>query len=104
MCKQSFVVLIELASTDVADSQTLRAGMNLGAFIDALRPHVGGNSTAVELLVVYREHFARAASWYNHRIRAVGETRTPDEFLNDLAPNLCYAPLLGELDRLGFKI
>ena len=88
----------------IISSETLRAGTDIGGFIKALRPYVGGDSTAVELLVVYREHFARAASWYNHRIRAVGETRTPDEFLNDLAPNLCYAPLLGELDRLGFKI
>lgn len=85
-------------------SETLRAGTDIGGFIEALRPYVGGDSTAVELLVTYREHFARAASWYNHRIRAVGETRTPDEFLNELAPNLCYTPLLTELGKLGFKI
>jgi hypothetical protein len=88
----------------VISSEALRTGTDVRAFVEALRPHVGGESTAVELLVVYREHFARAASWYNHRIRAIGETRTPDEFLNDLAANLCYASLLKGLDELGFKI
>jgi hypothetical protein len=85
-------------------SEALRTGTDIGGFVEALRPYVGGDSTAVELLVTYREHFARAASWYNHRIRAVGEKRSPDEFLNDLASNLCYEPLLTELGKLGFAI
>lgn len=97
----------EVARSDkdiLISSETLRLGSQVEEFVNALRPHVGGPSTKVKLLVTYREHFARAASWYNHRVRAVGETRTPDEFLNNVAESLCYAPLLRDFAKLKFDV
>ena len=77
-----------------------------GAFIRALLPYVSATPIEVEILVSCREHFARAASWYNQRVRAlkVSEKRNPDKFLEAKAAEMCYAPLVRKLCQTGFPV
>jgi hypothetical protein len=78
-----------------------------GEFINALLPHLSQTPLQVELLVGCREHFGRAASWYNHRIRALrgaDQRSLPDEFLAAHAEEICYAPLIRRLRKTGYPV
>ncbi|HTW32680.1 MAG TPA: hypothetical protein VMD76_13445, partial [Candidatus Sulfotelmatobacter sp.] len=50
-----------------------------------------------------REHFSRASSFFNHRLK-FGSKVSPDDFLQKNAENLCYGPLLAELKKADFKV
>lgn len=91
----------------VISSEVLAESRDVGAFIRSLIPHVG--PVDVEIIFVCREHFARAASWYNDRMRAPhrlnAERRiSPDEFLDRRSAELCYAPLVRRLRSSGFPV
>ena len=80
---------------------------DVGAFIRAVLPYVGCDPANVEIILACREHFARTASWYNHRMRAArgGEQRSdPDKFLRENAEEICYAPLVRKFRDTGFKV
>ena len=84
---------------------------DVGAFARALKRRLSG-PMEVEIIVACREHFARAASWYNKRMRGTGDDsqrnldqrRLPDEFLLSHAQEICYAPLVNRLRATGFKV
>ena len=91
----------------VISSETLELDWaDVGLFIRALLPHVGCSQNDVEIIVACREHFSRAASWYNHRIRdRRGEQNIhPDEFLAETANAICYKPLIERLKETRFKV
>jgi hypothetical protein len=60
----------------------------------------------VELVAVVREHFERAASLYNQRVKdaVTGETRDPDAFLAAHAQGICYANFLKRFRKTGFDV
>jgi hypothetical protein len=88
-----------LISAEVLESK------DLGAFVRALLSYLE-SPMEVEILFTCREHFARAASLYNHRFRRrrSRERRSPDEFLIESGAEVCYAPLAHELRETGFRI
>ncbi len=90
----------------VISSEILAGRKNLNDFVEALQRHLGEEPLRVEILVTVREHFERAASLYNQRVKdgAFAETRDPDVFLAENAGNLCYANLLRRLRRTGFDL
>ena len=89
----------------VISSETLAGRKDIVGFSAALEREVG-EPLRVELVVVAREHFERAASLYNQRVKdaVTGETRDPDEFLAAHARSLCYANLLKRLGQTGFAL
>jgi hypothetical protein len=85
------------------------ASRNPGKFIRALMPCIGVAPDNVRILLACREHFERAASWYNMRIRAPKRINreqlfSPDEFLKAYTEELCYASLVERLKLTGFVI
>ena len=95
------------SNRDVAiSSEILSARRDLKEFVDALQRHIGGEALRVELLVLVREHFERAASLYNQRVKdpVSAERRDPDLFLVEQAKALRYAPLLQRLGKSGFDL
>jgi hypothetical protein len=78
---------------------------DVGAFIGALLQHIP-SPIDVEILFTCREHFSRAASLYNHRLRAKRspENRSPDKFLAEFSSKMCYAPLARGLRDTGFPV
>jgi len=90
---------------DILLSCELLDSKDIGAFAQALLDHF--NATLdVEILFACREHFSRAASWYNNRarLRKVNECRLPDQFLIERAADICYAPLVRRLGPRGVEI
>jgi hypothetical protein len=87
-------------------SEILAGRRNLGEFVQALQKQLGGDPFRVEAVMVAREHFERAASLYNQRVKDAvsAEPRNPDAFLVEHAPRLCYANILRNLRRTGFEI
>ncbi|MGH6889597.1 MAG: hypothetical protein ACREHF_10415 [Rhizomicrobium sp.] len=57
----------------------------------------------VEILVACREHFSRASSLYNHKLRGANPP-DPDRFLQKHAAKLCYAALLNKLQETSFRV
>ncbi|HEY3638808.1 MAG TPA: hypothetical protein VGK90_11725 [Rhizomicrobium sp.] len=78
---------------------------NVGSFMDELLSHLK-MPLDIELLFTCREHFSRAASLYNNRIRTPNspEQRSPDEFLNGHGHKICYAPLVQNLRKTGHRV
>jgi hypothetical protein len=89
----------------VISSETLAGRKDVVGFSAALEREIG-EPLRVELVVVVREHFERAASLYNQRVKdaVTGETRDPDVFLAAQARSLCYANLLKRLGQTGFAL
>lgn len=85
-------------------SETLGEGRDFEAFIVQLLSSLSMTPGQVEILVGCREHFSRAASLYNHRLRGSNEQREPDEFLRKAARRLCYQRLLTQIRKTGFKL
>lgn len=89
----------------VISSEALSARRDIAGFVAALEREIG-ESLRVEIVVVVREHFERAASLYNQRVKdaVTGEKRDPDAFLAAHAQGLCYTNLLKRLRHMGFKL
>jgi hypothetical protein len=80
---------------------------DVGAFIRGVLPFTGCQPDNVEIVLATREHFARMASWYNHRMRAPrgGEQRSPpDKYLREHIQDICYEPLVRKFRQTGFKV
>jgi hypothetical protein len=79
-------------------SEVLAGRKRLPAFVETLLRKLGADFEA-ELIFVARDHFERASSVYNQRVKdaALRETRDPDQFLIEQAAKLCYAPMLKPL-------
>lgn len=93
----------------VISSEALEVGnRDIGAFVRAILPYVGQPRPEVQLIVVCREHFSRASSWYNHLIRTgngrVEKHELPDEFLIANVAKICYTGLIQRLSQSGFKV
>ena len=78
------------------------ASRDVGSFTRALLPYLGLSPADVRVVFVVREHFARAASWYNMQVRApkrlgAQQLKSPDEFLDRHAPDVCYESLVRRL-------
>lgn len=80
--------------------------VDVGGFIRALLPLLNISPTDVEIIIACREHFSRAASWYNFSVTReyTDEKRTPDEFLAAQGADICYAPLIRHLRDSGFRL
>ncbi len=74
-------------------------------FVRALLAQLGTEFEA-EILLGVREHFERAASIYNQRVKdgVICERRGPDEFLAAHFANMLYAPMLARLKPTEFRI
>lgn len=85
----------------VISSEILFGRRKIGDFAAAMQRHLG-KSFRIEVIVVVREHFERAASLYNQRVKdaVTNERRDPDDFLDEQAENQCYAKFLRALRRL----
>jgi hypothetical protein len=99
----------ETAKSDLAvviSSEILAGRNDVERFIRALMPLVNCAPEDVEILLLCREHFERAASLYNQRVKdaVTSETRGPDKFLTAQVRNLRYAPMLRRLDKSGFRV
>lgn len=79
---------------------------NVAAFVETVLPYLGEGPFDVEVLLACREHFARAASLYGHRLRGrrSRETRTPDEFLREAWNELCYATTISTLQAANLRM
>jgi hypothetical protein len=78
-----------------------KPGLFIRALLDALGPEF-----SPQILVCVREHFERAASVYNQRVKdaVTCEQRSPDEFLTQQSRNLVYAPLVRKFRRAGLPV
>src|SRR5215469_1440715 len=63
----------------IISSEALHPGRDIAGFVDAVAQCLP-QPVKIEFLVICREHFSRASSWYNHRVRS-GERDGPDAFL-----------------------
>jgi hypothetical protein len=90
---------------DILLSAEILENKDIRAFAQALLGRLD-SPIQVEILFACREHFSRAASLYNHRTRRRNsqECRMPDQFLVECAEEVCYAPLVRDLQRTGFAI
>lgn len=77
--------------------------VDVGELIRAILPCFGGYVPNVEILVACREHFSWAASTYNQRLKA-NERRDPDAFLRAYCDTLCFAPIIRNLEKTGFRV
>jgi hypothetical protein len=89
----------------VISSEALAGRKDIVGFVAALEKEIA-EPLHVKIVVVAREHFERAASLYNQRVKdgVTGEKRNPDEFLAAHAQGLCYGNLLKRLRSMGFAI
>jgi hypothetical protein len=89
----------------VISSEILAGRQDVAAFCAALEGEIG-EPLRVELVVVVREHFERAASLYNQRVKdaVTAEKRDPDHFLGTQAQSICYANLLKRFQNMPFDI
>jgi hypothetical protein len=89
----------------VVSSEILAGRTRLTEFVAALLAKLGSGFRA-ELLFVVRDHFERAASVYNQRVKdgAIRECRSPDAFLTQQASSLCFAPMLRGLLRTNIDL
>jgi hypothetical protein len=104
------VLMDEIAATLAASnlnvvisSETLAWHPDIGRLIDAFIGLSDPGSISVEVIVVCREHFERAASMYNQRVKdpVSCERGAPDPYLRRCGENagFRYATLIGMLRR-----
>jgi hypothetical protein len=81
------------------------ARRDIRGFIAALLDQLETGNWEVEILFACREHYERAESAYNQRIKgtAAREQRDPDAFLLENVSGLQYAPVVRSLRATGFK-
>ena len=91
---------IVLLSSEELDGRDLRPFH--AAVLDALP----AADWQTEILLICRDHFERASSLYNQRVKdaAIGLTCMPDEFLAVERDALCYRPMLEALQAQGFRV
>ena len=94
-----------LVSSELLASESRDAG----EFIRALAARIRVPPADVRIVLVCREHFARAASWYNMRVRAPKHRNpeqrfSPDRFLDARAAEICYEPMVRRLKGTGFPV
>lgn len=79
---------------------------DIGRFVSAALAHLGGLVDTTELIVTYRDHFSRAASLYNQRVKDGFhlERRDPDSYLRAEAESILYAPLLARLSAADVPV
>jgi len=89
----------------VISSEALFGQTKLDNFIDTLASLVE-NPVAIEIIVVCREHFGRAASQYNQQVKdpVTMERDTPDVFLQRVAAKITYVPQLRALRQMGAAV
>jgi hypothetical protein len=89
----------------VISSEILAGRKDLAGFAAALEQQIG-ESLRVELVMVVREHFERAASLYNQRVKdgVTGEKRDPDAFLAAHAQGMCYSNFLKRVRNTRFDV
>jgi hypothetical protein len=89
----------------VISSEILGGRQKPGKFIRALAARLGPDF-GVEIVVGIRDHFERAASVYNQRVKdgITRELRDPDEFLVEQARGLVYGPLLRRFTDEQFQV
>ena len=89
----------------VISSEILAGRKDVAGFSAALEREVGA-PLRVEIVAVVREHFERAASAYNQRVKdaVTGEKRDPDTFLAAQTRGLGYSVMLKRLRQTGFDI
>lgn len=88
---------------DVLISSETLADRDCERFIRAVLPHVTATRMEVEIVVACREHFSRASSLFNHRLRG-GNPPDPDRFLTKHAAGMCYAPLIRKMRETSFRV
>lgn len=76
---------------------------DISAFMHAVASRVAGGPPDVEILLACREHFDRAGSLYGQRLKG-GAQWAPDDFIRENSSDLCYAPLITNLMRTGYKV
>ena len=101
----SLVAECNQTERDIVLSAEILEKRDIGAFARALLDRLDV-APDVEILFACREHFSRTASLYNHRTRRKKsvEYRLPDQFLVESAEEVCYAPLVRNLQQTGFPI
>lgn len=74
--------------------------------VDWLVSHGIADPVGMQALLVERDLLNRAASLYNQAVKDpfIGETRDPDEWLNDEAANLSLEPMLIDLQAAGAAV
>lgn len=89
----------------VISSEILAGRRDVIGFTAALEREIG-EPLRVEIVCVVREHFERAASAYNQRVKdaITGEKRDPDAFLATHTRGLGYSNMLKRLRSTGFDV
>lgn len=89
----------------VISSEILAGRKDVVGFSAALERELG-EPLRVEIVAVVREHFERAASAYNQRVKdaVTGEKRDPDAFLAAHKQGLGYLNMLRRLRKMGLDV
>jgi hypothetical protein len=89
----------------VISSEALAGRHDMGRLIESLTQLFDG-SVRVELIIVCREHFGRAASAYNQRVKDgwLRERESPDVFLRGRGAAFRYQEIIGRLKRPGIAV
>lgn len=89
----------------VISSEILAGRKDVVGFCAALEREIG-EPLRVEIVVVVREHYERAASAYNQRVKdaVTGEKRDPDAFLTTHTRGMSYSNILKRLRTTGFDL
>jgi hypothetical protein len=90
----------------IISSEILAGQKNIGAFIEACKDVWKISPLAVKIIIVCREHFERASSLYNQRVKdsETLERESADQFLSERAHRLLYAPIIGRLEQTGAEV
>ncbi len=93
-------------SGNIIISSEALVSRDIGAFAQALLGQIGGSPCAVEIILVCREHYARAASLYNQDVKdsVTMERQLPGEFLARFAARHSYTEMIRKLTWFGFNI
>lgn len=91
---------------DIVISSEELVSHDIGRFVAHAQAYLGALVDITELIFTYRDHFSRAASLYNQRVKDGFhlERRDPDSYLRRDAETMLYAPLLARLSATGFPV
>lgn len=89
---------------DLLISSEALVGRDVGALVRALLPHLGKDAWQPEILIVFREHFARISSLYNQAVKDgfALEQGEPDDFLRRNTHS--YADMVRRMELFGFPL
>ncbi len=89
----------------VISSEALAGRHDMGRLLETLTVLFDG-SVRVELIIVCREHFGRAASAYNQRVKDgwLREREPPDVFLRGRGAAFRYQEIIGRLRRTAIAV